>query len=306
MVGTALKTFLPCLAAVLTALPLTGAETQIARSASPPVIDGRGDDAAWQAQPWHGGFVMLGESSRKPAAQTRFKAVHDGDRICFLIRADEPVMRDLRTVRTARDSDVWNDDCAEILIDPNRSQDRFYHFAVSAAGVIFDEERLQGGLVTSAGWNCRDVTAAATKGENWWQVEIAIPLVALGLERTDGNYSSTGTCHIMVTHKIRVIFENCIVSFSVFTAFQSKSTHISFKPDHPPVAEFNAVSERFVIKRGIRLSFFFVYIITVRILHHDSISCNIGSDFSVNGDCPRRIIFFAVIVILLHRFIVPV
>ena len=186
MVGTALKTFLPCLAAVLTALPLTGAETQIARSASPPVIDGRGDDAAWQAQPWHGGFVMLGESSRKPAAQTRFKAVHDGDRICFLIRADEPVMRDLRTVRTARDSDVWNDDCAEILIDPNRSQDRFYHFAVSAAGVIFDEERLQGGLVTSAGWNCRDVTAAATKGENWWQVEIAIPLVALGLERTDG------------------------------------------------------------------------------------------------------------------------
>lgn len=184
MVSRLFKRFLPCLA--LLALALSAAETEIRRIASAPIIDGKGEDAVWNSIPWREGFVMLGETTRKPTAQTRFKAAHDGDCIYFLVQADEPQMNTLHATRTQRDSDIWNDDCIEILLDPNRSQDRFYHFAVSATGAIFDEERLQGGLVTSSAWNCRDVQAAAVKSEKSWQVEIGIPLVSLGLERTDG------------------------------------------------------------------------------------------------------------------------
>ena len=182
------KTLFP-LAAVAAALSMFSAaagEMEIRKTAAPPVVDGRSDDAVWREIPWRSGFVMMGENSRKPEAQTRFKAVHDGSRIYFLVQADEPAMHELRCGRNQRDADVWNDDCIEIVIDPNRSMDRFYHFAVSAAGTLFDEERLQGGLLASAAWNCRDAVAAATRAEKSWQIEVAIPLVALGLERTDG------------------------------------------------------------------------------------------------------------------------
>lgn len=151
-----------------------------------PEIDGKGDDTAWKNLPWFSDFVLLGENTRKPTAQTRFKTVHDGNTIYFFIEADEPQMKELRMERTERDSDIWNDDCVEIVIDPNCSQDRFYHFAVSAAAAVFDEERLQGGLVASARWNCRGMKCASTRSENKWTVEIAIPLVSLGMERTDG------------------------------------------------------------------------------------------------------------------------
>lgn len=189
MVNRLCRSILPIAAAVVAALsvlPIAAAETEIRRVAESPIIDGLSDDAAWREIPWQSGFVMLGENSRKPVAQTRFKVVHDGSRIYFLVHADEPAMQTLRCQRNQRDADVWNDDCIEIVLDPNRSMDRFYHFAVSAAGTIFDEERLQGGLLASAAWNCRDVAAAATRAADSWQVEVAIPLVALGLERTDG------------------------------------------------------------------------------------------------------------------------
>ncbi len=185
MVKNGIKFF--CLiAAVFSIFSSDGSEVLIRRVGSALEIDGKSSDAAWQNIPWQSNFVMLGERDRKPAVQSRFKAVHDGSTIYFLIQADEPLMSDLHVSRSGRDSDVWNDDCMEIVIDPNRSQDRFYHFAVSANGVIFDEERLQGGLVSSSAWNCRKIAAAVQKMEKSWQLEIAIPMVSLGIERIDG------------------------------------------------------------------------------------------------------------------------
>ena len=41
--------------------------------------------------------------------------------------------------RQQRNSPIWEDECIEILIDPNPQTDIYYHFVINPIGAFFDQ-----------------------------------------------------------------------------------------------------------------------------------------------------------------------
>jgi len=73
-----------------------------------------------------------------------------------------------------RDGSVWSDDLVEVFLDTNRDRKTYYHFVVSAAGVIYDAN------VQDAAYDADLQVAAAVEPEAW-TVELAIPWRELNL-----------------------------------------------------------------------------------------------------------------------------
>src|SRR5262245_9068255 len=73
------------------------------RTASPPVLDGRVDDAAWQGVEWSGEFVQREPADGKPPTyQTQFKVVYDDAALYFGFKALDP-SGDLHSLLARRD-----------------------------------------------------------------------------------------------------------------------------------------------------------------------------------------------------------
>ena len=165
------------------------------RAAVAPKIDGRLDDAAWQAATWYGGFTLLDQVTVQANPQTRFKVLFDDSRLYFGIECAEPAIKDLHATVREHDGPVHRDDCVEIMLDPTGERVEYYHFTINPLGTRYDAELRQGGHVRSKEWNC-DWVAQAHIGEQSWQVEAAIPFVELGLTG-----KSTGAWALNVTRE---------------------------------------------------------------------------------------------------------
>lgn len=143
------------------------------------VVDGKPTEAAWRNGTWYTGFITAGTQDQAPA-QTRFAVRFGDERLYFAAVADEPNLDKLLRAETGRDGKVFRNDCLELMVDPTGHRVEYYHFAVDANGQLYDAERRQGGHVYSAEWNASAVAAGAV-GEQSFSVEVAIPLVELGL-----------------------------------------------------------------------------------------------------------------------------
>lgn len=185
-----LRTFGVCVA-LWTASALAAAEPVVVadRAASPPTIDGKLDDAAWAKGPWLTGFSLLGATDRAPEAQTRFQLAFDDTWLYLAAELFEPHVNQLRAEVTERDGKVHHDDCLEFMLDPDGDRVEYYHFTVNPGGVQYDSELRQAGHVCTLEWDC--TWRVATKvGAAAWTVEMAIPLVELGLnERSRGPWA---------------------------------------------------------------------------------------------------------------------
>lgn len=159
------------------------ATTTAPRCAEPPVLDGRLDDACWEAAEWQGGaFTELNRPSRVLDPQTRFKILHDAEHLYIAVRLDEPDMARLVCAKTAHDDRIYDDDCVEIFLDANRDRSTHFQFVVNAAGTVYDSEVRQGGVVHDTAWNAKGLRVATGRGADHWTVEMAIPFVALQLD----------------------------------------------------------------------------------------------------------------------------
>ncbi len=161
-------------------------ELSIPRLAGALAIDGRGQDAGWQALPWHGDFTLLDRAPQKPKYTTRFKVAHDDHHLYFLVECQNPPSGAMAPKATERDGAVWRDDCVEIFIDPNHDRDRFYQLAFNRANVVFDNEYTQGGILSYLPWNAEKLGSATAETETGWMLEVALPIVELGLEQETG------------------------------------------------------------------------------------------------------------------------
>ena len=172
-----------CLTGILTA---SATKLSIPRISEKPVIDGKGEDAAWKNVPWHGDFTLLDRAPQTPAYATRFKVAHDNHHLYFLVECPNPPSGAIAPKATTRDGAVWKDDCVEIFIDPNYDRDRFYQFAFNRANAVFDMEYTQGGIIAYLPWNAEKLVSATTENEKGWQLEMALPIVELSLEQDSG------------------------------------------------------------------------------------------------------------------------
>jgi glucose/arabinose dehydrogenase len=103
---------------------------------APPVIDGRGDDAAWKnalpvekfSQPWAEG---------KPAARegTKARLLWDREWIYFLAEMeDSDVSADVRE----HDGPMWDNDVFEIFLKPSEKHAGYFEFEVNPAEAVLD------------------------------------------------------------------------------------------------------------------------------------------------------------------------
>lgn len=157
------------LSALLCAVASAAPQVVVPRVSTPPVIDGKLDDAAWASAAQVAAFTVAGQGvmASHPAATLLAyddRALYLGFRI--LIRCSPQAQQ------RARDGQVWSDDAVEFLLDPGRTGTTFYHFIINAAGSIYDAKG------SDASFNAELSTATGEHGD--WIVEVALPFASLG------------------------------------------------------------------------------------------------------------------------------
>jgi hypothetical protein len=164
------------------AIPLTGApseggfETDLRRGfrcptlPTAPAVDGQFSQAEWTGAAAVSGFVTHDDA--KPAARsTEVHVGHDATRLYVAYVCHGQAQP--QASRRPHDGAVWEDDCVELFLQPPGG-DTYYHFAVNAAGSLF-EARCPN---SDASWN-PDWEAAGGRAVDGWVLEIAVPFGAL-------------------------------------------------------------------------------------------------------------------------------
>jgi hypothetical protein len=152
------------------------------RAAAPPKLDGKLDDAAWAAS----------EAQELPSmalienpARTTVRAVYDDESLYFAFECDEPFIDRLKTASTGRDGPVWRFDCGEILLGPDRSRRRYYHWIIAPTKDALYDDRT--GFKTlkdqDPSWNsaCEYAYAVDQAGKRWF-LEVKIPFASMGVQ----------------------------------------------------------------------------------------------------------------------------
>lgn len=135
---------------------------------TPPRIDGRLNDPAWEKGDKVTGFVDTWKNV-PVKQQTIVTALYDEKNLYIAFNCLETRTFGLIAKCTVHDGNVWSDDCIEIFLDTNRDYTTYYHLLVNPIGTKRESKK-----VTDTGWNPGWKVATAI-GPNHWNVEVAIP-----------------------------------------------------------------------------------------------------------------------------------
>ncbi len=118
-----------------------GALLRVPRLSAAPTVDGDPTDSVWEeALAKEEGFYR--STSRWVARHTEGRTAaylgHRDQVLYIAVRGFEPDLDKLVIQHHNRDSDVWQDDCVEIFLDPGNTEKNVYQFVVNAAGALFD------------------------------------------------------------------------------------------------------------------------------------------------------------------------
>jgi hypothetical protein len=133
-----------------------------ASTSTPPVIDGKLDDPAWQSAAQIENLNSIGGGA--PSVQTLVRVTWDQQALYVGFDCEEPQMDRLR-VKAQAGEDKWPGDCVEVFLDVMRSEKRFVQFVTNSRGArnAYHEPN-------DAKW--RVASAITPRG---WSAEYAIP-----------------------------------------------------------------------------------------------------------------------------------
>lgn len=149
-----------------------------------PVIDGDLSDSVWKRA---AGLHLSGVYGTEPKKSTEAMLLHDEEFLYIGVRCEEPDIAFLSSKRTARDSDVYEEDCIEFFFDPRHDHNRYFHIAINAKGTIYDAENIVNrekvntpiaGISADLG-----VSAAGFVGKDFWSLEVVFPLAKITADR---------------------------------------------------------------------------------------------------------------------------
>ncbi len=188
--------FRPAAASAIPARP--PAVMRIALAGRAPVIDGRLDDACWQAAKPFSPFVVY----RTPVRATENREVRmafDQDNLYIAITLDKKPGYKLKAdTRTNDDSHMWLDDEVEFFIDPGLNYTDYYQIIVNSSGNYFDAHHwyvweqdpaaAEAGVLrkirrSDTGWSSGvelKVNAGPADADKWY-IEMRIPIRPMGL-----------------------------------------------------------------------------------------------------------------------------
>ena len=153
-----------------------------------PVIDGKFNDSCWKTAEWTAPFLVLGAMSQTynglwVTADSKFQKtassaamLYTDDTLYAAIRAPYPAGMTPRAKQKTGES-IWLDDCVEFFLQPEDS-DIYYQLLVNAKGEWQGVRHSSNGK--SEAWMPADVKIAAFCSANAFDVELALPLAALG------------------------------------------------------------------------------------------------------------------------------
>ncbi len=158
----------------------------IHRATTPPTIDGKLDDPAWQTARGVGDFVFpWWESGEKE--QTVAKLLWDDQYLYVYYRCQDA---HIWATHTQRDSAVYVDDCVEVFTAPDPDQpDNYFNIEMNVRGAFLDQHHPDGpdgpDVEVVKEWNASGVKIATTVSgtlnddsdtDRCWTLEAAIPL----------------------------------------------------------------------------------------------------------------------------------
>ncbi len=159
-------------------LPTSLAGSFTGNMSVPPVIDGRRDDLAWQKATELEPFVARFTATEELQGTTLAHVAYDDDALYVAVRCQEPHMDMLEVIGSRRDDDVWLGDSIDLFVQ-RAAGEPYYHVIVNPANVVWDARHTNGDTDTS--WS-PDYQTATLVGDNFWNVEIALPWAAMGWE----------------------------------------------------------------------------------------------------------------------------
>lgn len=142
--------------------------------AQAPHVDGRLDDACWEQAGVIDKLLTIDGKRWGQAATTAYIG-RDEANLYVGVRCEEPLMRELRTDAQPGSTQVWTDDCVELFIECGAPNAGYAHLIINAAGVR--QDNLPGERPITYTW-----TAATSRQEASWSVEVRVPFVDLGVE----------------------------------------------------------------------------------------------------------------------------
>lgn len=170
---------------MLTASCLAAAEDPAAglatfrRTIGDVVIDGRLDDASWQAAiPNTKFYEIYPADTGQPPLATQARFLYDEQNIYVALRALDPQPAAIRAPIVRRDQVLSDQDYVEVFLDPLNTRRSAFFFRVNARGIVTDGQYDDKNRLRDYSPDF-DFDAATTIDEEGWSAELRIPLSSL-------------------------------------------------------------------------------------------------------------------------------
>lgn len=178
-----MTSFLVALALAATEGPGVDQYLSATRAEAPLVLDGKVDEAAWQAAPVFDAFLQsYPESGQPPSERTELRVLFDDDFLYVAFICFDRHPGTLLTSLSRRD-DIPTSDRAAIGIDTRHDHRSAFVFEVNAGGVMLDGVLTQDTQFTNtwdAVWDAR-----VARRPDGWSAELKIPLAVLSGSTSD-------------------------------------------------------------------------------------------------------------------------
>ena len=143
----------------------------------PLTFDGKLDEAVWQKAVKFNKFFTH-NTTRAAQAGTEVYLLYDNSNIYLGFKCFQD--RPAKAKATGRTGKVYSDDSVEMMIDPNATENRYFHFLTNVNGAVSTRKCDQGGHVADSKWK-GTVTSKGFQGNGFWSCEVKIPFSTLDI-----------------------------------------------------------------------------------------------------------------------------
>ena len=180
----------------VTSDPFEDSIQPVPETTQPPVVDGNLFEIVWQKAALLSPFQNA-DGTGDPQNPTETFLMWDAENLYIGVKAYLAESQLPHISQTQQDSPIWEDECIEILMDPNLETDIYYHLVINPIGAFFDQKvnvpsqpdfrfaphdvqltldrkSMQTAFDADSEWNL-DAKVATQINTTFWSIEIAIP-----------------------------------------------------------------------------------------------------------------------------------
>jgi len=177
----------------------------------PPVINGDLNEKCWEkAQK----IELIQYNNGKPATQKTISYLLRDERNLYIgFHCSEKHPEKVKAIKKERDSTVWSDDSIEIFLDPELTQEKYYHFSCNTIGTQYDSF-CNAPFLCDAKWD-GVWNVKCKKGRDFWSMEIVIPFSNFYITSSTSDWWGINLCRNDIQHN------EYLCSFPTITSFHN-------------------------------------------------------------------------------------